>query len=242
MERLDVILTTRFGFPRTYAQEVILSGLVSSEGRPLTKPGMKVDEEINLTVPDGPEFLSRAGNKLKHGLDFFYINIQGLICLDVGASTGGFTQCMLSSGAEMVFALDVGSDQLDKSLVMDSRVINLEKTHVNSLENLNLPPIDFFTADLSFISVTKALPHIKSVLKPGATGIILIKPQFEMGEIKGGMKYLKNGIIKDERARILAIKNVEQTAIELGYRPAGLTTSGITGKQGNVEYLMKLCL
>lgn len=239
-QRIDVLLVERgLAESRQKAQAWILAGLVLVQDTPVTKAGTKVsvDAEIRLREGAVQRFVSRGGLKLEGALkDFPAVRVEGRICADFGASTGGFTDCLLQQGAAKVYAIDVGYGQLAWKLRQDERVVVMERTNARHLESLP-EPVQLLVGDLSFISLTKVLPAIARLTAPGADCVLLVKPQFEVGKGQLG----KGGVVRDEAAREAAIESVLEQAREQGFTSHGVTTSPITGaKGGNVEYLVHL--
>jgi len=212
-----------------------MAGLVYVNGQKSDKAGAKVRGDVEIEVRQPLKFVSRGGLKLEGALEHFPFNPKGAICLDIGASTGGFSDVLLHEGAEKVYAVDVGHGQLHYKLQQDPRVINLEKTHVRLLTKELIPePIDALVIDTSFISLTKVLPHAWPFLKKGGWCVALIKPQFEVGP-----KLLDRGVVRSEEARQSAIdKIVDFTPTLPGAEIIGVTESPIHGPKGNVEYLL----
>jgi len=220
---------------RSQAQRLIMAGLVYVNGQKSDKAGTTVRSDAGIEVREQLRYVSRGGLKLEGALEFFPFDTKGAICLDVGASTGGFTDCLLQNGAVKVYAVDVGHSQLHYKLQNDPRVVNLEKTHVKLLTPELIPEsIDVLVMDTSFISLDKVLPPSWPFLKVGGWCVALIKPQFEVGP-----KHLVKGVVKDEGARQMAIDKVVAMAKELpGAEIVGITESPIHGPKGNVEYLL----
>jgi 23S rRNA (cytidine1920-2'-O)/16S rRNA (cytidine1409-2'-O)-methyltransferase len=237
--RVDELLVQRGLAPsRARAQALVLAGQVVVGENRVDKPGSRVPEDSPVRVKgrDHP-YVSRGGLKLAAGLDAFGLDPAGLLGLDVGASTGGFTDCLLKRGAARVFALDVGRGQLHPSLRADPRVCLLERFNVRGLRPEHLPgPADLAVLDLSFISLRLALPPVRACLRPGAWLVLLVKPQFEVGRDRVG----KGGIVRDEAARREALEGVAAFARGLGLAELGRVPSPITGADGNVEYLLGL--
>jgi 23S rRNA (cytidine1920-2'-O)/16S rRNA (cytidine1409-2'-O)-methyltransferase len=240
--RLDTLLVERgLAASRERAGALILAGQVRVDGRPATKAGtpVGVDAEVTLLVPDHP-FVGRGGLKLDHALRVFGIAVEGRTALDIGASTGGFTDVLLRHGASRVVALDVGHGQLDWRLRSDPRVIVLEKTNARTLTPDALPAgartFDIVTIDVSFISLRQILPIVPLLLAPGGDVIALVKPQFEAGRGDVG----KGGIVRDERVHARVVDEVVEHALALGLTRAGLSESPITGMEGNREFLLHL--
>jgi 23S rRNA (cytidine1920-2'-O)/16S rRNA (cytidine1409-2'-O)-methyltransferase len=237
-KRLDELLVERgLAESRTRAQALVMAGLVFSGDRRLDKPGMLIDEDTALVVKgrDHP-WVSRGGVKLAHALDRFGIDPAGLVCLDVGASTGGFTDVLLSRGAARVYAVDVGRGQLAWRLRVDPRVVLLERVNARDLTRALIPePIDLVVCDVSFISLTLALPAALILAAPGARLVALVKPQFEAGRSQVG----KGGIVRDPDARREVCERISAwVAAQPGWRVSGLIDSPIAGTEGNLEYLL----
>ena len=235
MTRLDIIVADRLKCSRTKAQELIAKGGCTLNNKTLTKPGIKLDkaQAEGVVIADDTGFVSRAGGKLAFALEHFGIKLDNARCLDIGASTGGFTQAMLVAGAAAVIALDNGHGQLDKSLMGDERVISMEGVDIRAVPPLPFMP-GFIACDISFISLTHALAHI-SRLSNRADIICLIKPQFELSPDKIG-----NGIVKELKYHKEAVLKVVNNAAAHGLMPCGLAFSPIKGKKGNIEYLLWL--
>jgi 23S rRNA (cytidine1920-2'-O)/16S rRNA (cytidine1409-2'-O)-methyltransferase len=236
--RLDQLLVDRdLAENRTRAQALVMAGLVFSQERRLDKPGTLVamDAPLEVRGRDHP-WVSRGGIKLAAALDHFFIDPQGLVCLDVGASTGGFTDVLLSRGAARVYAVDVGSGQLAWKLRNDPRVVVLERTNVRSLTQTHIPePVELVVCDVSFIGLTLALPAVLALTRPGAWLVALIKPQFEAGRAQVG----KGGIVRDEAVRSDVCDRISAwVAARPGWRVQGLIASPIHGADGNAEYLI----
>ena len=238
-ERLDVRLVQEgLASSRERAKEWIKEGRVKADGVVLKKAGAMVPSEAKLEVTGDPlPYVSRGGLKLEKALDVFAISMTGRVCLDAGASTGGFTDCMLQRGASLVYAVDVGHGQLADKLMQDERVISIENTNVRDLSpEIIEQKCDFATADLSFISLTKVLPSIAGCLREGAELVCLIKPQFEAGRDKIG----KKGVVKDTKVHKQVLTQVTAFCEEQGLRVKQLTHSPIRGQEGNLEFLVHL--
>lgn len=233
-ERLDVLMVNQnLVSSRNDAQKLIEAGKVKINGKIILKKHIEFENDSIIETDEENVFVSRAGNKLQKAIDEFKIDISGLICLDVGASTGGFTECLLCNGAKKVYSVDVGSDQLDIKLKKDKRVINLEKTDIRTLKEIG-ELVDLITVDVSFISILKVLSFLKKFFKKEGKLIFLIKPQFE---IKGDKN--KQGKIKDEAIVNDIIKNIKKYIEKEGYNIIGMIESPILGKKGgNKEYLI----
>jgi 23S rRNA (cytidine1920-2'-O)/16S rRNA (cytidine1409-2'-O)-methyltransferase len=241
-QRLDVRLTELGLAPsRERARALILAGLVRVAGQVVSKAGASVDPDTVVTVDaaDHP-YVSRGGLKLAHALDTFAIDVSGHLALDIGASTGGFTDVLLQRGATRVVALDVGHGQLDWKLRSDARVEVLERVNARQLTAGALPPdartFDIITIDVSFISLRLILPVVPPLLEPGGDVIALVKPQFEAGRDEVG----KGGIVRDERVQRRVVEDVAAAATALGLKPSGTVESPIHGMEGNREFLMHL--
>jgi 23S rRNA (cytidine1920-2'-O)/16S rRNA (cytidine1409-2'-O)-methyltransferase len=234
--RLDQLLLDRKLAPsRERARALVIAGQVTVDGRPVTKAGTAVDDaaDVALIAPDHP-YVGRGGLKLAHALDTFQIAVAGRECLDIGASTGGFTDVMLQRGAARVVALDVGHGQLDWRLRQDPRVVVLE--HVNA-RNLTLDVLpgqaDLITIDVSFISLSRILPVLPALMRPGADVVALVKPQFEAGRDE-----VRKGIIRDAAIHARVLDEVAAAGVEVGLTRVASTPSPITGQKGNVEFLV----
>ncbi len=215
------------------AQAVIMAGDVSVNGNVMTKAGSLVAEDAQVQMAAKLPYVSRGGLKLEHALEEFKIGVKGLTCLDVGASTGGFTDCLLQRGAKKVFALDVGYGQLDYGLRKDSRVVVMEK--VNAHFPLELPhKVDLAVMDISFISVTSVIPNVLPHLQPPGDMVILLKPQFEADRADVG----RGGIVKDPAVHAGTIANLIVWMNQNGLRLLNLTASPILGAEGNKEFLI----
>lgn len=243
-ERLDKYLTDLGYFDsKSKAASAILAGHVKINDEYITKAGFQINpsKEYDIQVKSMP-YVSRGGFKLKKALDTFPVKVNGRICLDAGASTGGFTDCLLQNGAKFVYAADVGYGQLDWKIRSDKRVKAIERTNLKicSFDNIyaeNEPVADLLVSDLSFISLTKVLENLKKLLSPDFHEMIcLIKPQFEAGK----EKVEKGGVVKDKKVHTEVIENVINFAKNLGYTINGLTFSSIKGPSGNIEYLVWL--
>jgi 23S rRNA (cytidine1920-2'-O)/16S rRNA (cytidine1409-2'-O)-methyltransferase len=223
---------------REKARALILAGEVLAGDRPVDKAGDLVASDQPLRLRNAPmPFVSRGGLKLAHALSTFGIDVAGRVALDVGASTGGFTDCLLQRGATRVFCVDVGYGQLDAKIATDPRVVILDRTNIRNASPDLLPrPADVGVIDVSFISLGLVLPALRGLLVPGASLVALVKPQFEVGRAHIG----KGGIVRDEGARRQAVADVAAKACALGYAVRGETVSPITGGKGNVEYLLHL--
>lgn len=241
-ERLDKYLTDLGYFEtKSKAAAAILAGHVKINDEYITKAGFQINpaKEYEIVVKSMP-YVSRGGFKLKKALDTFPVQIEGRICLDAGASTGGFTDCLLQNGAKFVYAADVGYGQLDWKIRSDARVKPIERTNLKNcaftdIYAENEPIADLLVSDMSFISLTKVLPNLKTLLNPNFHEmILLIKPQFEAGK----EKVEKGGVVRDKKVHQEVIQNVINCAKDLGYKVNDLTYSAIKGPSGNIEYLI----
>ncbi len=223
---------------REKARSLIMAGLVYQGEVRIDKAGENVKEDAVLTVREDPNpYVSRGGLKLDKAIKIWNIKLDKLVCADVGASTGGFTDCMLKCGASKVFAIDVGYGQLDWSLRSDERVVVMERTNARNLTlDMFDTSWDFVGMDVSFISVKLILPSLKSCMRENAEGVILIKPQFEAGREKVG----KNGVVRDKQVHFDVICSVASFAEETGFSIKALDFSPITGPKGNIEFLLYL--
>ncbi|QCI69319.1 TlyA family RNA methyltransferase [Phreatobacter stygius] len=232
--RADILLVERGLFEsRAKAQAAIAAGLVSADGRPVKKASDEIGLTAALSATAEHPWVSRGGVKLAHGLDVFGISPEGRVCLDIGASTGGFTQVLLERGAAQVTAVDTGRDQLHKSLRGRPDVTALEATDIRNLEPLDPMP-DLGVVDVSFISLTLVLPAITALLAPSADLVALIKPQFEVGRGLVG----KNGLVRDAAARDGAVEKIKTATAALGWTVTRVIDSPIAGGEGNREFLM----
>jgi 23S rRNA (cytidine1920-2'-O)/16S rRNA (cytidine1409-2'-O)-methyltransferase len=237
MERLDVTLVRRGLCPsRERAQESIRAGCVLVNGETVSRPSTPVGETDAVEVTGDPiGFVGRGGLKLEAALARFGLDPSGLACLDVGASTGGFTDCLLRRGARRVFAVDVGRDQLHPDLLSDTRVVSMEQTDIRQVETLPVAP-ELAVVDVSFIPLALVLPAVHRLLAPAAPVVVLIKPQFEVGAGRLG----KGGIVKDPAAREHAREAALARAVEIGFTVEDRFESPVVGTEGNREYLALL--
>ncbi len=239
--RLDVYLSEKnLTKSRAAAAALIKAGAVSVNGKIIEKNAFEVGENDDVRiVGETLKYVGRGGLKLEKALEIGKIDLNGKICLDIGASTGGFTDCMLQNGAKMVYAVDVGTNQLAEKLRNDARVVSLENTDIRDFF-LN-SEVDFIGTDVSFISLKLVLPHIFRLLKNNGTAVALVKPQFEAGSSSVGRKALsKKGVVNDEKARLKIVSEVKDFAVQCGFAVLMTEKSPITGGSGNVEYLMIL--
>jgi 23S rRNA (cytidine1920-2'-O)/16S rRNA (cytidine1409-2'-O)-methyltransferase len=237
-ERLDKLLVERrLVASREEGRGRILAGEVLVNERPVTKAGSLIDDAAEIRVKRPLPYASRGGLKLERALREFSVDINGKIALDVGASTGGFTDCLLAHGAQRVFAVDVGYGQLDWKLRNDPRVVVLERRNIRYLRLEDLPcAADLATIDVSFISLRLVLPQVKTLLTRGAPIVALVKPQFEVGKGRVG----KGGVVRSHDEHTRVIDEIERAALAIGLTPAGLIESPLLGPKGNKEFLMHL--
>jgi len=238
-QRLDVALTERgLAESRQKAQAMVMAGQVYVDGRKVEKAGTPVGPEASIEVRGRTlPYVSRGGLKLEKALQIWPIDLNGAICADIGSSTGGFTDCMLQNGAQKVYAVDSGSNQLDYRLRIHPQVVCMERTNARYLTPEQIPePLDFFSVDVSFISLRLILPSLRPLLRENAQAVCLIKPQFEAGREKVG----KKGVVRDPAVHEEVICRVAEAARELGLAPRGLTYSPVKGPEGNIEYLLLL--
>ncbi len=238
-KRLDLILVDRNYFEtREKAKREIMVGNVIVNDKVETKPGthFRDDEKLQIKVKDRLKYVSRGGLKLEKAINHWNINLNNKRVLDIGASTGGFTDCSLQNGAEYVYSVDVGTNQLDWKLRQDARVKSLEETHIKNLtlELLDNKKVDFIVIDVSFISLTKVIPYLNKFIIENGIILMLIKPQFEVGKEKIG----KNGIVIEEKYHDEAIKKIVNCIIENNYELIEIIDSPITGTKGNKEFLI----
>lgn len=238
-KRIDVLLVENgLASTREQAQRLIMAGIVRADGQIVDKPGKELSQETMLLVEgqDMP-YVSRGGLKLEKAIREFNIPVAGKVALDVGASTGGFTDCLLQHGASRVYAVDVGYGQLDWRLRNDERVVNIEKTNIRNLdENVVLEKVDVAVIDVSFISLTKVLPRVMELLKPGGMIVALIKPQFEVGKGQVG----KGGVVREKEKHDRVLADIEAFVVGRGLMIIGVTESPVLGAKGNKEFLMAL--
>ena len=235
--RLDILMTGRGLAPsREKARALIVEGHVLVDGKPVTKAGAPVEDNADIRVTGGElPYVSRGGLKLEKAIRAHGIDLSGAVCMDIGASTGGFSDCMLQNGAAKVYAVDVGSGQLADKLRRDSRVVNMEQTNIRHVTpDLLGEALDFASVDVSFISLTLVLPVLCSLLRSGGQGVCLVKPQFEAGREKVG----KNGVVRDPATHCEVLHNAMGYAAANGFAVRGLDFSPVKGPEGNIEYLM----
>ena len=221
---------------REKAKAMIMAGSVYLNGQKALKAGaaVKPDNVIEVRGSVNP-YVSRGGLKLEKAMKVFPVSLGGCICMDIGASTGGFTDCMLQNGASKVYSIDVGYGQLAWKLRTDSRVVNLERTNFRYVTREQVPdPVDFASVDVSFISLRKILPVMRALLKEGGEAVCLIKPQFEAGRENIG----KKGVVRDRSVHAEVVAGISEFALEEGFDLLGLDYSPVKGPEGNIEYLM----
>ena len=220
---------------REKARVMVMEGAVTADNRTIVKPSTLVNEDADVQILQAPAFVSRGGLKLDYALDQFRIDVKGLVAVDVGASTGGFTDCLLKRGASKVYAVDVGYGQLDYRLRQDPRVAVMER--VNARYPFSLPePVDLATMDISFISLEKVVPTVAELVKSGGYIIALVKPQFEAGKSQVG----KGGLVKDPQVHAAVLGRFINWAVDHEFRLLGLVASPILGAEGNKEFLALL--
>ncbi|MGC2063036.1 MAG: TlyA family RNA methyltransferase [Thermodesulfovibrionales bacterium] len=238
-ERLDrVLVDSGLVKSRERAKALIMAGKVSVSGMPMLKAGSLIDPGSPIILKDDDiPFVGRGGLKLEAAIGHFSVHLDGKVVMDVGCSTGGFTDCALKKNARKVYAIDVGYGQFDWGLRNDPRVVLLEKTNIRYIDQEQIRDrIDCAVIDVSFISLLKVLPAVRDLLALDGTVLALIKPQFEVGRFQVG----KGGIVKDESRRLAAVDCVRQGAEALGFRTMGLFQSPVTGQKGNIEYFIYL--
>lgn len=238
-ERLDVLMVARgLAASREKAKAVIMSGCVYVDGQKEDKAGSMFPEKAEITVKGNTlKYVSRGGLKLEKAMSHFTISIEGKTCMDVGASTGGFTDCMLQNGAVKVYSIDVGHGQLDWKLRQDPRVVCMEKTNIRYVTPEQIPDQPAFSSiDVSFISLTMVLLPVREILGEGGEVVCLIKPQFEAGREKVG----KKGVVRDKAVHLEVIEKVIAYAGSIWYEVKNLEFSPIKGPEGNIEYLLHL--
>lgn len=239
MARLDAELVARgIAGSRARAQELIKGGQIKLDGNICQKPSKQIDENTVITMDgEGLAYVGRGGLKLEKAIEIGNIDLSGSVCMDIGASKGGFTDCMLQNGSVKVYAVDVGHDQLAEKLCSDSRVVNLERTDIRTLDsNIITENIDFISVDVSFISLTLILPHISRFLRKGGIAALLIKPQFEAGRENIG----KNGIVKSRKVHMNVLAKIKEEFRKNGFSLTAFCTSPVKGGSGNIEYLAVL--
>ena len=234
--RLDQYLAKELQ-TRTRAADAIKQGRVSIAGKTITKPAYELKEEEQDQIEIRPaehDYVSRAGGKLQAAFDAFHIDVKDQCVLDIGASTGGFTDCMLQNGAKLVYAVDVGYNQLDWKLRTHPQVVCMERTNARYLTREQIPePLDFFSVDVSFISLSLILPALRSLVREGGEAVCLVKPQFEAGKDKVG----KKGVVRDPTIHLEVLERFLEHAERADFSVKDITFSPIKGPEGNIEYL-----
>lgn len=238
-ERLDVLLVRRgLAESREKAKAIIMTGNVFVKDQREDKAGSTFEEDAKIEVKGTPmKYVSRGGYKLEKAIELWQVPLEGRVCMDVGSSTGGFTDCMLQNGASLVYAIDVGTNQLAWKLRQDERVVSMEKTNIRYVTREQVPdPVGFSSIDVAFISLTKVLIPVWNLLADGGQVVCLVKPQFEAGREKVG----KKGVVRDQKVHKEVVCMVMTYALALGFRIINLSFSPIKGPEGNIEYLLYL--
>ncbi|MCI8751159.1 MAG: TlyA family RNA methyltransferase [Lachnospiraceae bacterium] len=236
-ERLDVLLVKRcLAESREKAKAVIMAGDVFVNGQREDKAGSTFEEDVNIEVKAAAmKYASRGGYKLEKAVSLWDIRLEGMVCMDAGSSTGGFTDCMLQNGASKVYAVDVGTNQLAWKLRQDERVVSMEKTNIRYITHNDIPDkISFVSIDVAFISLTKVLIPIRDILEDGGRIVCLVKPQFEAGREKVG----KKGVVRDQAVHLEVLENIMVYVLSEGFSIIDLSYSPIKGPEGNIEYLL----
>lgn len=236
-ERLDVLLVKRgFAESREKAKAIIMTGNVFVKEQREDKAGSTFDEDVEIEVKGTPmKYVSRGGYKLEKAMELWQVPLEDWVCMDVGSSTGGFTDCMLQNGAAKVYAIDVGTNQLAWKLRQDERVVSMEKTNIRYVTHEDVPDnIGFSSIDVAFISLTKVLVPVRNLLADNGRVVCLIKPQFEAGKDKVG----KKGVVRDKKVHLEVVQNVMIYAMAIGFKVLELNFSPIKGPEGNIEYLL----
>ena len=236
-ERLDVLLVKRgLAESRDKAKAIIMTGNVFVEEQREDKAGSTFAEDAQIRIKGTPmKYVSRGGYKLEKAMELWHVPLQDKLCMDVGSSTGGFTDCMLQNGAVKVYAIDVGTNQLAWKLRQDERVVSMEKTNIRYVTPEDIAdPIDFSSIDVAFISLTKVLIPVWNLLKNGGRVVCLVKPQFEAGREKVG----KKGVVRDKKVHEEVVCHIMTYALSMGFEILGLSYSPIKGPEGNIEYLL----
>lgn len=238
-KRLDILVHEKgFAESREKAKAIIMAGQVYVDNQKADKCGTSYDENANIEVRGNVlKYVSRGGLKLEKAIDNFGLDLNGAIAMDIGASTGGFTDCMLQNGAKKVYSIDVGYGQLAWKLRTDERVVNLERTNMRKVTREQVPdPIDFFSVDVSFISLRLILPVARELMAENAEAVCLIKPQFEAGREKVG----KKGVVRDPSVHVEVVRGIYGFCLQSGFDVLNLDFSPIKGPEGNIEYLIHL--
>ncbi len=236
-ERLDVLLVKRgFAESREKAKAIIMTGNVFVKEQREDKAGSTFDEDVEIEVKGTPmKYVSRGGYKLEKAMELWQVPLEDRVCMDVGSSTGGFTDCMLQNGAAKVYAIDVGTNQLAWKLRQDERVVSMEKTNIRYVTHEDVPDnIGFSSIDVAFISLTKVLVPVRNLLADNGRVVCLIKPQFEAGKDKVG----KKGVVREKKVHLEVVQNVMIYAMAIGFKVLELNFSPIKGPEGNIEYLL----
>ena len=236
-ERLDVLLVKRgLAESREKAKAIIMTGNVFVEEQREDKAGSTFAEDAQIRIKGTPmKYVSRGGYKLEKAMELWHVPLQDKLCMDVGSSTGGFTDCMLQNGAVKVYAIDVGTNQLAWKLRQDERVVSMEKTNIRYVTPEDIAdPIDFSSIDVAFISLTKVLIPVWNLLKNGGRVVALVKPQFEAGREKVG----KKGVVRDQKVHLEVVQEIMTFALSIGFSILELSFSPIKGPEGNIEYLL----
>ena len=236
-ERLDVLLVKRgLAESREKAKAIIMTGNVFVKEQREDKAGSTFDEDVVIEVKGTPmKYVSRGGYKLEKAMELWQVPLEDKVCMDVGSSTGGFTDCMLQNGAHKVYAIVVGTNQLAWKLRQDERVVSMEKTNIRYVTHENVPDeIGFSSIDVAFISLTKVLVPVRNLLESHGQVVCLIKPQFEAGKDKVG----KKGVVRDKKVHLEVVRNIITYAVAIGFEVIGLSFSPIKGPEGNIEYLL----
>ncbi len=238
-KRLDILVYEKgFAESREKAKAIIMAGQVYVDNQKADKCGTSYDENANIEVRGNVlKYVSRGGLKLEKAIDNFGLDLNGAVAMDIGASTGGFTDCMLQNGAKKVYSIDVGYGQLAWKLRTDERVVNLERTNMRKVTREQVPdPIDFFSVDVSFISLRLILPVARELMAENAEAVCLIKPQFEAGREKVG----KKGVVRDPSVHVEVVRGIYDFCLQSGFDVLNLDFSPIKGPEGNIEYLIHL--
>ena len=236
-KRLDAaVFELGFSESREKAKTLIMAGVVYVNNQKADKPGMNVKDDDTIEVRSNPlKYVSRGGLKLEKAMQSFDLQLDGSVCADIGASTGGFTDCMLKNGATKVYAIDVGYGQLAWKLRTDERVVNMERTNFRYVTHEQIPEeLDFCSVDVSFISLSIIVPVMRNIMKDGGRAVCLIKPQFEAGKDKVG----KKGVVRDKAVHVEVVENTVNMMLNNNMRVLGLDFSPVKGPEGNIEYLV----
>lgn len=234
--RLDLAIKNIYSYSREYSKEIISKGYVLVNGKVIKKPSFKVfdNDKIELLEEATPKYVSRGGLKLEKAIDYFNIDLKDKVCMDIGSSTGGFSDCMLQNGAKQIYAIDVGTSQLDEKILKNEKVLSFENTDIREFDTSQ--KFDFISTDVSFISLTKILEKIEYFLQDNGQAVVLVKPQFEVGKENVD----KNGIVKNKNLHIKTLQNISNFCKDIGLFVKDATFSPITGTKGNIEYLLNI--